>query len=325
MSQADGKVQDIMIERGHVYFHAPCFDGVVSTVFAVEILGWKDPVLHPVGYEARSTWLEDRLEAPTAVVDFLFHPRAEFWADHHGTTYLSETAASYHRERPRPHWIYDATAGSCAALLFERFPQLEHQELLAHWANKIDAAQYDSVDEAIFGASPALVISKGLAEGDGYANSVEVANRLRVRSLESVASDHDVRERFERVRWRAEVTIKEFGKRARLEPGNIVVADLDSDLGSNRYAPYVQFPDARYSVVLFKTSSGAKITAMRNPWREFRSVPLGDIFRHFGGGGHHRVASLLLPHPRVTNASVLLSTIVEEIRNFDQRGVPRDA
>lgn len=314
-----------MIERGHVYFHAPCFDGIASAVFAAEILGWKDPVFHPVGYEARTRWLEDRLEVPTAVVDFLFHPRAEFWADHHRTTYLTEAAASYHREHPRPHWIHDAAAGSCAGLLFARFPQLGHHEVLAHWANKIDAAHYDSVEEAIFDTSPALVISKGLAEGDGHANSVEVVHRLRVRSLESVASDRDVRERFECVQRRAEVTIKEFVDRARLEPGDIVVADLDSDVGSNRYAPYVRFPDARYSVVLFRTPSGAKITAMRNPWREFTSVPLGDIFRHHGGGGHHRVASLLVPRDRFANASALLSTIVDEIRNSDHRSVSRDA
>lgn len=310
-----------MTERGHVYFHAPCFDGIVSAVFAVEILGWKDPVLHPTGYEVRSTWLEDRLEAPTAVVDFLFHPRADFWADHHGTTYLNEIAARYHAEHPRPHWIYDAAAGSCATLLFKRFPQLHHYRLLAYWANKIDAAQYDSVAEAVFGTSPGLVISKGLAEGDGCANSVELVNRLRTRSLESVASDRDICERFERVRRRGELALRQFEDRARLEPGEIVVADTDADAGSNRYAPYVKFPHARYSVVLSRTTSGAKITAMRNPWREFSSVPLGDIFKRYGGGGHHRVASMLVPKDQFANASVLLATIVAEIRAADRGSV----
>jgi len=57
-----------------------------------------------------------------------------------------------------------------------------------------------------------------------------------------------------------------------------------------------------------------KITAMRNPWREFRSVRLGNIFQKYGGGGHDRVASLLLPYERVDDAKILLHRIVADIR-----------
>jgi hypothetical protein len=306
-----------MNERGHVYFHAPCFDGVVSAVFAMELLRWEDPYLHPTGYEVRAHWLEDRLEAPTAVVDFLFHPRAIFWADHHRTTFLNEIAARYHSEHPRPEWIFDPAAGSCAALLFRSFPQLAHHEQLARWADKIDAARYESVNEAIFGTSPALLISKGLAVGDGYTNSTELVRRLSRRPLASVAADRDVRERFERVQRDAEHALREFDRHARLEAGDIIVADLESDAGTNRYAPYHQFPGARYSVVLFRTSSGAKITAMRNPWREFASVPLGNIFERYGGGGHDRVASLLVPPERDADANVLLRAIVDDLRSAD--------
>lgn len=314
-----------MSEGGHVYFHAPCFDGVVSAVLACDLLRWTAPALHPVGYEVREAWLETRLQEPSAVVDFLFHPRADFWVDHDGTTYVNEIAAKYHSEHRRPAWIYDSKAGSCAGLMFGRFPQLADRRELAAWAEKIDAARYESVHEAVFGAAPALVISRGLAVGDSLANSVEIVRRLLVRSLDVVAEDTDVRERFEIVQKQATAAADQFSRSARLEAGDVVVADIDGDAGAIRYAPYLSFPNARYSVVLYRMGRGAKITAMRNPWREFRSVPLGALFKSYGGGGHERVASLLIPEEKLGSSQKTLKAIVHELVTADRTGAASDA
>jgi hypothetical protein len=73
-----------------LYFHSPCFDGIASAVLAWDFLeersGWRTPALHPVNYDVRQTWLEKLLDRPAAVVDFLYHPDVEFWADHHLTS-----------------------------------------------------------------------------------------------------------------------------------------------------------------------------------------------------------------------------------------------
>jgi nanoRNase/pAp phosphatase (c-di-AMP/oligoRNAs hydrolase) len=53
---------------------------------------------------------------------------------------------------------------------------------------------------------------------------------------------------------------------------------------------------------------------MRNPWREFPSVPLGDIFSRFGGGGHQRVGALILPTERIADARAILDQILFELR-----------
>jgi len=51
---------------------------------------------------------------------------------------------------------------------------------------------------------------------------------------------------------------------------------------------------------------------MRNPWRRFESRPLGQIFRRYGGGGHQRVASVLLRNK--AKAESTLNAILSDIR-----------
>ena len=63
-----------------------------------------------------------------------------------------------------------------------------------------------------------------------------------------------------------------------------------------------------------RSRGGAKITAMRNPWREFASVPLGRILEAVGGGGHHRVGAVALPPERVAEARAVLVRVLAEVR-----------
>src|SRR5690349_15656743 len=97
-----------------LYFHYPCFDGLVSGALAWEFLekerGWNITRLVPVDYTLRKGWLASKPKAPFAVVDFLYHPRADFWADHHQTAMLNRAAkASYQRRKNKEKGclIYD--------------------------------------------------------------------------------------------------------------------------------------------------------------------------------------------------------------------------
>jgi nanoRNase/pAp phosphatase (c-di-AMP/oligoRNAs hydrolase) len=48
---------------------------------------------------------------------------------------------------------------------------------------------------------------------------------------------------------------------------------------------------------------------------DFESVQLGRIFQRYGGGGHQRVASVLVPEPRAGEAREILAKIVADIRH----------
>src|SRR5215813_8542636 len=105
-----------------VYFHYPCFDGLISAVLASEFLeshdGWHITEFEAVDYAARDTWLSSDLKKPAAVVDFLYHPQVEFWADHHQTSILTTAAREdFERRKQKHRLLFDVRANSCASLL----------------------------------------------------------------------------------------------------------------------------------------------------------------------------------------------------------------
>ncbi|MBZ5702486.1 MAG: hypothetical protein LAN84_11645 [Acidobacteriia bacterium] len=310
-----------------LYLHFPCFDGVISGVLASDLLeqqGWSFKRFCPVNYDLRAGWASNRLDTPSAVVDFLYHPDAQFWADHHSTTFLSQELRLDYERRKEPRLLYDSAAGSCALLLWRNFSDWFNSKRASYremvdWADKIDSANYADVREAVFGDTPALVIHRSLiirsdAEYCGF-----LIQALRNGSLGEVAKLLEVRDRSNESRALIDAGLASFRGSAHLEGGEIVFFLLDAKPNEivSRYAPFYFFPRARYSIGLVRGDKSAKITAMRNPWIEFDSVPLGPIFERYGGGGHHRVASVILKDERFGEAEGIVRQLLSEIQRQD--------
>ncbi len=314
-------------KQGDIYFHSPCFDGVASCVLAWEFLeaeeGWAIDRLHPVNYDFRRQWLRTKISKRSAVVDFLYHPDAVFWVDHHLSTFLTKAAKQSFQRRSNSFLIYDSQAESCSVLLWDRVrnslaPKRPDYPELVEWSRRIDSADYASVEEAIFGDHPALRINSSLV-GSEIDYSEKLVRLLRTHTLEQVAELPEVRNKTERVRSLMSSGLKLFRRTAEVTRDGIVMFDVDGK-GSivSRYAPFYFFPEARYSVGVTRGGERTKITAMRNPWRDFRGVKLGSIFTGIGGGGHERVASSILPAGDSRKAGSILTRIVSEIRRCEQ-------
>ncbi len=346
-------------ERPSLYFHSPCFDGIVSCLLSSQFLeqehGWPNlerQRLVPVNYDLRDQWLGDRLGQAAAVVDFHYHPDALFWADHHVTTFLTpearrdfERRQSAEARRNSEVLLFDPKADSCSVILWDRFgesfrklrPQYEE---LVEWSRKIDSAQYDSVEEAIFGTAPALFINSSLAmTRPGYPE--RLVRWLRGHSLDEVASLPEVREMTERARDLSRQSLQRFRPPADaakslfcsgsdgdkdkdrdtviLSHDGIVLLRANSqDILVDRYAPYYFFPNARYSISVVRHGDKTAITAMRNPWLEFPSVPLGEIFETVGGGGHERVGASIVSPTDLKVVEERVQKILEQIRVREQ-------
>jgi hypothetical protein len=325
----------MMAEALSVYLHFPCFDGVVSAVLASEYLHRKygfdyGPII-PVNYDERDTWLARELTQPAAVVDFLYHPQARFWADHHATTFLSPELEAQFLANVTGELLYDAQAPSCADVIWRRSYRLLREPRfreMVEWARRIDSASYKSVQDAVMGDTPALRISRSFLDDSSADYCSFLVEALRSSSLEEVAALPRVDAAYKRVKRAMLSGQKRFRKAAHLEADKIVVFNIRNpgEAVFSRYAPYLEYPDARYSVGILETGDGAKITAMRNPWRRFKSVPLGKIFNAYGGGGHQRVASVLLKD--TGEAKDMLASILSDMRkatagpSLSDEGVP---
>lgn len=316
-----------MLRCATLYFHSPCFDGIVSAVLALDFLElserWTFKDLRPVDYDHRDSWLSEKHSQPFAVVDFLYHPGADFWADHHQTSFLTPSLKHNFEEQKNPHHIYSSRSGSCAMLLWRVLRQcFKHRNIryaeLVRWADKIDAARYTSVEEAINGSHPALNINRTLAISKDPDYSVRLVRRLREESLERVACLPEVVEQSNKAQMMIRAGLEQVSKTVHIADGNIAVFEADSsDALINRYAPYHFFPKARYSLGMVRSSGGIKITAMRNPWRHFPSVYLGRVFERFGGGGHRRVGAVMLRGSQARNAEQIVQRVLHEIRKED--------
>lgn len=318
-----------MVTQGHIFFHSPCFDGVASAVLAWDFLelrwGWSDCELRPVNYGVRDTWLSTPLPSNSAVVDFLFHPDAAFFADHHASSFLDRGMRNLVLRGDPERWLFDAAADSCAGLLWRHVgPVLadvgvDHSALV-QWANKIDAARYASVHEALFSDAPAIQVSWALSTSGDRALPSTLVRELRRAPLESVADSPAVVTAFRTAQASVENGLERLKRSARIDDHGVVVFDVDArGTVVSRYAPYYLFPEARYSAGIVRSEEDAKIVVMRNPWLDFDSVPLGEICARFGGGGHQRVGAVALKGERVGEARAILGYIVSEIENTETR------
>jgi len=311
--------------RGHIYFHAPCFDGIVSAVLVWDFFeacrGWRSVSLHPVNYDERRKWLRYSLRVPSAVVDFLYHPRAEFWADHHLTTFLSaDVEANYRRRRDSSPLFYDRKAGSCAEVIWRNLKSRfgyrnERFGPLVRWAARLDAAKYRSVDEAVYARSPVLRIARTLALGDDRQYAAYLVRLFKKHSVDEIARKKAVLQRYQRAEASLERAIERMHRSIKVGRDGIATFDVSaSNALFNRYAPYLFAPRAPYVAGIIRNGSGAKVTAMRNPWIKPGRVPLGEILQPFGGGGHTQVGSVILSGKRAKQARTVLASIVRQIR-----------
>lgn len=311
-----------------LYFHAPCFDGLVTGAMAWTFLeqarGWKRVKPRGVNYGIKPWWITLSPRTEFAVVDFLFHPRAAFWADHHATTFLNDHFRRSFDRRQSPMCVYDPAAPSCAALLATHLKEAfgygdRRFDAMVEWATKIDAAKYASVDEIFDAEEPALAINLALSQIENPRNCDRLVRLLKQSDLETIARDPMIRRKMARAKRLSANGLRRFKKRAHLVD-DIVVFDVDArNAVINRYAPYRFFPAARYSAGIIRKPDGIRITAMRNPWQEFESVPLGQIFESVGGGGHRRVASVVLKSSKADAATDVLEKVVSSIRQHERQ------
>jgi hypothetical protein len=313
-----------MVRGASLYFHSPCFDGIASAVLTLDFLetsqNWTFEELRAVNYDSRIGWLSIKHRKPFAVVDFLYHPDADFWADHHQTSFLKPSLKQRFEEQDNPFHIYNSKSGSCAKLLWRSLAlRFSHQNRsftdLVKWADKIDSARYSSVEEAIIGPYPALNINRSLVVTKDPNYPVWLVTQLRKQTLDQVGRSPEVVGKSDEAKTMIEAGLDRFSRTVRLDGKDIAVFDVDSsDVLINRYSPYRFFPEARYSLGIVRMPDSIKITAMRNPWLQFPSVYLGKVFERFGGGGHRRVGSLLLRGSEASNAEGVMKRLLREIR-----------
>jgi hypothetical protein len=273
------------------------FDGMVSGALLAHILRERGerPVLLSVNYDERANWDSFEEGHRFAVVDFHFHPRAEYWFDHHPTTFLSEELRATYR--PSDRWLWDESAPSCPPLILrharEHFDYVAPERFLeaGRWSDIIDAARFESVDQAIFGDDPALRIMRSLSAAPNPAWVDSIATVLVDDSLHDVALRSDVEKAHDRASRNRDKALEQFPPTVRWNRGGVVFYDASSSkIRRERFAPFYHHPEVFYAVGVIPTRAGFHITCGENPWNPpVSGVHVGELMEGYGGGGHRAV------------------------------------
>jgi hypothetical protein len=324
-------------ESASIYMHFPCFDGIVSGALAILFLGklrgWRFDCINAVNYDLQGDWLNTHLPQHSCVVDFLYHPEAEVWCDHHVTTFLNPTLRADFAAREKTLQIYDQESRSSARLLWNRgsavLGQAAHLEEMVDWADTIDAADYDDVNQALFGTHPALQIGRSLAVDADSTYCDLLVRTLCISTMHDLAGIPEVQRRVAQADELSREGLSRVQKQIRLH-GNIAVFDvLTEDALVNRYSAFYFYPNAQYSIGTFRSRDAITLRVSANPWLHFHSPNLGEMVRAAAatagllssGGGHARVGSLWLQKELHSTAEEVVIYLLKKLhRKVKVRG-----
>ena len=286
-----------------IHYHRD-FDGMVSAAVLArilqEVLGER-PGWCGVNYDQRKDWENFERGRRFAVVDFHFHPRAEYWFDHHPTTFLTpEFRASY---EPSANWSWDETSPSCPPLILRHaaqhwdFEAPERFTEMSRWSDIIDAARYESVDQALFGDAPALRISRALFAAPAADWSDKLVEAMTEGSLEEVAGRDDVERSWQRAARNRDKALRQFPPTVESTDAGVIHYDASSNkIRRERFAAFFHHSAALFSVGVIPTRSGFHVTAGQNPWNTPPDVAhIGQVMEGYGGGGHKAVGGVNAP------------------------------
>ena len=298
------------------------FDGMVAAAVLAEALaatrGETDMRLRSVNYDQRRNWQDFCEGLRFAVVDFHFHPRAEYWFDHHPTTFLDESLRATYQ--PDERWAWDETSPSCPPLILRHaaehwgFEPPERFREMAYWSDVVDAAQFESVDQALFGEEPALRITRALSVPPEQDWTDTLAEAMRFGDLEQVASRPDVERAYERAARNRDKALRQFVPTVDSIEDSVLLYDASSNkIRRERFAPFYHYPEVHYSVGVIPTRAGFHVSAGENPWNKPPDpVHVGELMETYGGGGHRAVGGA--NPPSLDAARVAAREIAQSLR-----------
>ena len=309
-----------------IHCHMSCFDGVVSAALGAWVIEHTcDGTLayvEPVDYGVSASWMNRRFEQNVCVVDFLYHPQARFWWDHHGTTILRDDWRGNYEKRKSAFVKWDRNAPSCARVISGAAAELRlslprHLLEAVDWADKLDSANYSSAEEAVLATSPAKQLALSLRIDKTIAYHTEVVRSLLSKTLLQVVSVPTIRTRIEEAMRLHQKGLALVRQDAYIKDG-LAVYDVEvTDELVDRMIPYLLDPDVRYALSIVRRSDQIRISCNASPWIARSGPDLGHLFKRFGGGGHRDIGSVLLPRSR---SEVVDSVKQEVIRELAESG-----
>lgn len=297
-----------------IYFHND-FDGVASAAVMLNFLrsrGEEIIKFYPVDYKIKSEWPSIKFKNPAIIVDFLYHPNATFWFDHHPTTFLKDSWRERFKNSKFFHW--KTNYSSCCHLVidelkkFYNFQPPSHFKDLVKWLDVIDGANYKSAKQAIDKKELALKLA-------AYADKKSKDKKFIVWLIKFL-SNSPIKKFFAVPGIKREIAIilKEekralefYRKNLKLVENCIAYIDLsDKRIMDLNMAPFYFYPKCPYAIMLLsKGEERFHLRVSANPWQRNKlRVDIGKLLTKYGGGGHKVVGGANFNNKREADTAI---------------------
>lgn len=329
------KSRDILVAT-----HGHCFDGMASAALFTHLARTLEPG-HDLAFRYKSCgygpgmqmipegWLDGD---ESAILDFRYTPskKLTWYFDHHITGFATPEerdqalAGAAPADAPgapaKPQVHYDPAYGSCAKLIADvaaaRFgaSMSPHEELIA-WADRIDAARFDSAEDATRRDEPVLHLAAVIEHhGDGPFLNKHIP-RLLERPVTEVARSPEVQALWAPIAASRDAFTRRVEKGA-TRKGRVVQVDLtDAPLDvAAKFVTYALYPECTYSVTLSRNKAHYKLSIGYNPWSgKPRLHDIASICRRYDGGGHPAVGACSFPLSAREKAVAAAEAVVIEL------------
>ncbi len=270
------------------------------------------------------------------ITNLPYHPNCTLWFDHH----ISNTTPDF----PQPIVIGKGgfrLAPSAARVVCEYYTELgnrhqatgnskirpeeiasflntERMKYLLHEADRIDAGKLEKED--VLDPQGYVLISMttdGRNAGD-EPYWLKIINLLRDATLKDTLNDPDVKRRCQRIRDEQEKLRKLLLERTTMK-GNVIYCDLRGVKeipDGNRFLIFTLFPKGNIQVKVTHDSQRENTTAISVGYNIFNptsNVNVGELLKHYGGGGHKVVGSSRVPNEKAEQSiKEILEAVTEK-------------
>ncbi len=288
-----------------LYFHND-FDGRAAAAVMLAFLRSRgDDIARyfPMTYGYESTWLTkdfSREKNPAIVVDFLYHPKAAWWFDHHATAF--KKAQWKKAFKSDNHHRYDPSCRSacrfvCASLKKDfGWKPPRHLRVLAKWLDIFDSGGYRSAKETIQMKPPAYQMNAFIEARDHTAKEDRLLiELLATQPLERIVKVPHIARAIRAMQKKVSASVEFYRKHLQVFENNTFIDLTEDPLGGFlRFTPYYLYPKQMFHVRLRKKGAGVWYLGVgANPWHRSKNrLPLGVMMRRkYGGGGHHNAGA----------------------------------
>jgi len=311
--------------------HGHCFDGLASAVVFTRLArrlyetSELSFVYRGCGYGAGQLRADERVLTgdQNAILDYRYHPspKLDWYFDHHRTAFSTPSdRADFEARAGSGRMFFDAAYSSCTKLVAdigrERFdfddPALGS---LVAWADRIDAARFDSAEQAVDRQDPVMRLVSVIEHYGDDALLTRLVPELAEKPLLEVASSREVSDKYRPLGRKHERYVERVKSKSELH-GRVVFVDLtESVLESvGKFVTYALYPDSVYSVVVGLLKNGPKISVGYNPWSgKPLDTDISSICARYGGGGHPVVGGISFELHEIERARAVAREIAVEL------------